>query len=84
MSEKKVFEIPCCFGKLVVYEFLNDEEYREVAIDLEKPDGTGTQIAIIGTYELEPEHGIHTYVWDGDCEEAVWRHETKPDGEYCF
>lgn len=74
--------IPCKFGTLTASVFEADEEYSDIAIDLEKPDGAGTQVCIAGTWEREP--NIHVHVWDGDSECSTWSHFVKPDGDYCY
>lgn len=83
-KQEETLRIQCPFGTLVAGVFMNDGEYNEFFIDLERPDGRATQVAVIGTYSGELERGIHTYVWDGDDEEPTWRHETNPDGKYCY
>ena len=84
-------EVECAFGTLVA-GFFGDPEagYSGIYIDLVRPDGKGTQCAMVETVpyscysdgEGDPE--LHVLAWDGDEEEPVVKQVIDPDGEYVY
>lgn len=47
-------EVECKFGTLVCSVFSDNDDYRELAIDLVRPDGRSYQVCCVGTDEHEP------------------------------
>lgn len=79
-------ELPCKFGTLVAEVVRDDEDYREIAVDLMRSDGKGYQVAVIGTDEHpEGPPNVHVHLWDGEHEETetVWRMNPDGNGFFC-
>jgi len=100
MKELKVYELaeerielPCKFGTLVCEVFSNGD-FKELAIDLVRPDGKGYQVCVVGTNEncdgldlfseeerIEYRDRIHVYLWDGEEPDCCEQWHMNPDGD---
>lgn len=74
--------VPCNFGDLVSRNGGDGEEYKDIIIDLEKPDGGSVQLCVVGTWSEES--FVHAHVWNGDDEDPAWSHVINPNGEECY
>lgn len=85
--------LECKFGKLVCEVVRDDDEYKELAIDLYRNDGKAVQVAVIGTDEYElwkPERlsytekkqhdMVHIFYYDGESVDCCGQHFVEPFG----
>ena len=86
--------LPCKFGKLVCEVVRDDDEYKELAIDLYRDDGKVVQVCVVGTDEYElykPERlsymdkkrhdMVHIYYYDGEDPDVYGQQFVEPYGD---
>ena len=83
---KERLELKCKFGTLIAWVVRDDDEYKEIEVDLVANDGKEYQVACIGTDEYEFEGNefaskVHTYLWNGMQEEVAKDYYMDPCGE---
>lgn len=74
--------LDCKFGEIVCEVVRSDEDYRELEVDLVRPDGRAYQVCIVGTNENEDglqfmdppareryRDNLHIHYWDGHDED---------------